>query len=186
VLLIKSLSLQNEANISLRKELQYNEKTEKIRIFETQFFNMLNSQSLAFDSFKIELLQNGETFIKHGVEAVIEIEEEIEIIRKNGEGDEKIIKFLTDVDSNDQIFGTTRRFHIMVKMISEKLSDINGFSEDERKSHLMTLINFTDFSLLRLIMISMQFMSYQSTEYLKNEHEFNSVLQEVGLNWNLY
>jgi len=44
VLLIKSLSLQNEANLALRKELKNNEKTAKLRLFETQFFNMLNAQ----------------------------------------------------------------------------------------------------------------------------------------------
>ncbi|MCX9469358.1 hypothetical protein IG522_17955, partial [Vibrio cholerae] len=50
VLLIKSLTLQNEANLDLRKELKINEKTEKLRSFETHFFNMLNSQKVSFDS----------------------------------------------------------------------------------------------------------------------------------------
>jgi len=71
-------------------------------------------------------------------------------------------------------------------MVSEKLSDANGFSSSERTSHLLTLINFTDFPLLRLVMISMQFMEYKSLEYLKENIEFNSVLEEVGIGWDLY
>ncbi|ADD69570.1 conserved hypothetical protein [Denitrovibrio acetiphilus DSM 12809] len=117
---------------------------------------------------------------------IIEIEEEIEIFRGREASNEKIIELLNNIDANDQIFSATRRFYIMVKMVSDKLSDENGFSENDRSSHLFTLINFTDFSLLRLIMMSMQFMSYQSTEYLKNDNEFNSVLQEVGINCDLY
>ncbi|MCY1459504.1 hypothetical protein D3C76_1648140 [compost metagenome] len=74
----------------------------------------------------------------------------------------------------------------MVKMISEKLSDSNGFSLDDRASHYLTLINFTDFALLRLVMMSAQFMQFSSTDYLKSNKEFNVVLSETGLNYNLY
>ena len=59
VLLIKSLRLQNEANLALRKELKNTEKTEKIKAFETQFFNMLDSQKKSFDSFGLKVPQNG-------------------------------------------------------------------------------------------------------------------------------
>jgi hypothetical protein len=186
VLLIKSLRLQNEANEGLRKELINSEKTEKIRSFETLFFNMINSQKVSFDSFKIEVNTTTHDVIMYGVEAVIKIEDEIENLRKQHQDDKSIIEFLEGVDSNDQIFGVTRVFYVIVKMITEKLSNDNGFSEEDRKSHLLTLVNFTDFSLLRLIMISMQFMNYHSTEYLKNNNDFNAVLKEVELDYNLY
>lgn len=186
VLLIKSLRLQNEANLSLRNDLKNSEKTEKSRIFETQFFNMLEAQKTSFDLFKVSVEQDGNRVNKFGVEAVIEIEEEIEKIRQKEDDDEKIKDFLSAIDSNDQLFGVTRRFYIMVKIISEKLTDVNDFSDTERTSQLMTLINFSDFPLLRLVMMSMQFMDYKSTEYLKENDEFNSVLQEVGIGWNLY
>ncbi len=182
VLLIKSLRLQNEANADLRKQLINSQKTENIRSFETLFFNMINSQKKLFDSFKIKT----QTEIIYGVEAVIKIEDEIENIKKKYQDDTLIIQFLNNVDSNDLIFGVTRGFYIIVKVITEKLSDDNGFSGEDRKSHLLTLVNFTDFSLLRLIMISMQYMSYQSTEYLINNNDFNEVLKEVGLSYNLY
>lgn len=186
VLLIKSLTLQNEANVAIRKELKNNEKTEKLRTFETQFFNMINSQKLLFDSFKIEIRNGNGVLVKEGVKAVIEIEDEIERLRGVNKNDDEIYNFINKLDSSDKIFGSTRSFYVIVKMISEKLSDVNGFTANERRSHLLTLVNFTDFSLLRLIMISMQFMDYQSTEYLKNDREFNSVLEEVGLSWKMY
>jgi hypothetical protein len=182
VLLIKSLRLQNEANADLRKELINSEKTEKIRSFETLFFNMINSQKVLFDSFKIKT----QDAIMYGSEAVIKIEDVIEDLREQHQDDELIIQFLKNIDSNDQIFGVTRGFYIIVKMITEKLSNDNGFSEEDRKSHLLALVNFTDFSLLRLIMISMQFMSYPSIEYLRKNSDFNAVLKEVELNYNLY
>ena len=184
VLLIKSLKLQNQANIALRQELKNNKKTEKLNQFETHFFSMLNSQKTSFESFKIKTPQKGD--VKRGVEAVIVIEETLEDLREKHTGDKIIIDLLTDVDSNDQLFSVTRRFYIMVKMISEKLSDANGFSAIDRRSHFMTLVNFTDFPLLRLIMMTMQFMEYKSIEYLKENLEFRSVLEEVRLGWDLY
>ena len=186
VLLIKSLRLQNEANEDLRKELINTEQTEKIRSFESLFFNMINSQKVLFDSFKIKVNTTSQDVIIFGVEAVIKIEDEIENIRKQHQDDKLIIEFLEGVDSNDQIFGVTRGFYIIVKMITEKLSNDNGFSEEDRKSHLLALVNFTDYSLLRLIMISLQFMRYYPTDYLKNNNDFNLVLKEVELSYTLY
>ena len=186
ILLIKSLTLQNEANISLKNELKNSQKTESIRSFESLFFNMLNAQKNLFDSFKIEFSQGGELIKKIGVEAVIEIEDNITSIKDAGGAGEDIYRFLEKIDSKEKIFGLTRAFYIMVKMISDKLSNEKGFNLEDRKSHLLTLINFTDFSQIRLIMISLQFMDYHSIEYLKKDMEFNDVLAEVGLSHDLY
>lgn len=186
ILLIKSLTLQNEANLALRKELKNNKKTDKLRAFENQFFNMLDSQNKYFKSFKIQILQDEDCIDLFGAEAVIEIEEVIEEIREQNKKTEDIVNFLDGVDSNDQLFGVTRTFYILVKIISDQLSDDNGFSRQERESHMLTLINFTDFPVLRLIMISMQFLDYKSVEYLKESVEFNSTLSEVGIGWDLY
>ena len=186
ILLIKSLNLQNEANKSLKSELTNSQKTESIRSFEALFFNMIDSQKNLFDSFKIDLTKEGSIITKIGVDAVIEIEDEITNIRNDGGKDEDITKFLEEIDSKEKIFGLTRSFYIMVKMISDKLSNEQGFNVDDRFTHLLTLINFTDFSQLRLIMIALQFMNYHSVDYLKNNSEFNEVLEEIGLGYNLY
>ncbi|MDX9990269.1 hypothetical protein [Thiothrix unzii] len=186
VLLIKSLTLQNEANNELRQELKNNEKTEKIRSFETLFFNMINSQKELFHSFAIDLTKDDKKAKKQGVDAVILIEDEIENIRERNENDDKIKSMLEKFDSKDQIFGLTRSFYIMVKTISDSLNDTEGFSSKERASHLHTLINFTDFAQLRMILIAMQFTEFESVKYLRNHQEFNAVLQEVGLDYNIY
>ena len=186
VLLVKSLSLQNEANSNLRSELKNNEKTEKLRSFEALFFNMINSQKELFNSFEINFIKNEAITVKHGVNAVIAIEEEIERIKSEGDTNGNIRIYLDGIDSSDKIFSLSRAFYVMVKIISDKLSDANGFNIEDRKSHFQTLINFTDFAQLRLIMISVQFMQYSSSEYLKNHHEFISVLGELGISCELY
>lgn len=182
VLLIKSLHLQHEANDGLRAELINSEKIEKIRSFETLFFNMINSQKSAFDAFKISV--DDDFFCCS--EAVNYIENEIDSFREKGLGDSSVKEFIDDLDSNDQIFSSARIFYIMVKIISEKLSDANGFAESDRRAHLLTLINFTDFSLLRLIMVAIQFMDCHPVNYLRDSVEFNSALEEVGLNYSSY
>ena len=186
VLLIKSLTLQNEANKNLNDELKENKKNDKVRSFETLFFNMINSQKELFNSFRVEFIVNGQPIKKIGVDAVLEIEDRIEIIRNHSKNDEAVRMFLEYIDTTDQIFGVVRAFYIMAKMTSEKLSDIEGFSAQDRKAHFLALINFTDFAQLRLIIISVQFMNYHSVAYLRNDQEFISVLEEVGLGYNSY
>ncbi|GLK60422.1 MULTISPECIES: hypothetical protein [Azotobacter] len=147
---------------------------------------MINSQKELFDALKVEFGQHDTEFTKCSIEAVMEIEDEIERVRDTNGSNEDVRKFLEKIDSKEKIFGLTRSFYIIVKMISDKLSDSHGFDYEDRRSHILTLVNFTDFSLLRLIMISLQFMEYHSTEYLRENKDFNEVLKEVGIDYNLY
>ncbi len=186
VLLIKSLNLQNKANKSLRRELETTKKTERFRSFESHFFNMLSSQKLHFDSFKIVFLNGDETEEFRSVEAVLELEEQVERLISMHEPFTSVSSFLDDADSHDQIYGCVRMFYIMVKMISDKLSDENGFNSDDRKSHYLTLINFTDFALLRLILMAVQFMESSPSRYIKSHKEFLSILSELELSCELY
>lgn len=186
VLLIKSLGLQNQANKGLIEEIEITRRTEKVRSFEAQLFNMIDSQRQAFDSLKIQCKQGKKTQTKLSTEAVVAIEDEIERLRSIRKGDSDIKLFLDATDTFDQLFRTTRIFYIMVKMITEKLADSEGFTKKDRGMHFLTLINFTDFALLRLILINMQFSDFPSSHYLKNNHEFNEALSEVGLQYGLY
>ncbi|UWF51102.1 hypothetical protein NYP20_09115 [Pseudomonas sp. N3-W] len=183
--IIKSLSLQNEANIGLREEVKNTRKTEKLRSFETQLFHMIASQRELFSSLKVNDISYQAISKKMGVEAVIVIETEVERLRESFDLD-IVNAYLEAADPTDQIYGLTRIFYNIVKLTSEKLSDANEFSAEDRKSHYLTLINFTDFSLLRLIMLSAQFTGLPPTEYLKSNQEFSSTLKEVGLNYSLY
>lgn len=190
VLLIRSLALQNDANSDLRDEIRNTRKTERLRSFESQLFHMIESQRSLFDSFRLGISLNGEEVERFGVDAVIAIENEIIKIRSESDtdqlGEDRIREFLEGVDATDKIFGVSRIFYNIVKLITDKLSDDNGFEEDDRVAHYVTLINFSDFALLRLIMISVQFMDYHSAEYLKKNQEFSSVVKSMSLGYSLY
>lgn len=185
VLLIHSLNLQNEANRSLRDEAKNNEKIEKIKSFETIFFNMINAQREVFSSFRLDF---SESISVVGADAVIKLEDKIEEIVESTSTNKlrEIEDLLGEMDSKDKIFGVTRSFYIIVKAITERLSDLDGFGMEDRKSHYRTLVNFTEFSQLRLILISLQFTSFYSSNYLKEHNEFLSILEEFGLPIELY
>tara|TARA_R110002167_G_C12700402_1_gene653414 strand:+ start:6201 stop:6941 length:741 start_codon:yes stop_codon:yes gene_type:complete len=187
VLLIKSLTLQNEANISLRNELKNSEKTENLRSFEALFFNMIDSQKRLFESFKVQIqAAEGKSSTFSNVDAVMAIESEIENIRNAEGNDEAVREYLESIDSQDKIFGLARAFYIMVMVVTDKLSDSNGFSVEDRKAHFQTLVNFTDFSQLRLILICVQFMDYQSSKYIGSSIEFKAIIENLGMGYELY
>lgn len=71
-------------------------------------------------------------------------------------------------------------------VVNEKLTDANGFSSSDRSAHYKTLVNFTDFAQLRLVMITVQFMEYESTKYIRSTHEFANVVGMLGLNYEMY
>lgn len=187
VLLIKSLVFQHEANSSLKTEIKNSEKAEKLRSFEVLFFNLISSQKNLFDSFKVDFQALGST-VSHlaGAKAVIEIENKIDEIRQAGGEDSEIANYLTEIDADDQIFGLSRAFYILVMIVTEKLSDTNGFSSEDRETHFKALINFTDFAQLRLIIISVQFLDYESVKYLRSSVEFGKVVKDLGLSYELY
>lgn len=186
-LLIKSLSLQNEANANLRKELNNNERTEKLKSFESLFFNMISFQKELFDSFVVDIIDDGgEVNTLRKVKAVIYIENKVENMRNSGCEKADISQYIDSLDADDQIFGLCRAFYIVVMMVSEKLKNSDGFSTNDRKSHIRTLVNFTDFSQLRLVIICIQFMEYESVKYMRESSEFREVIEEVGLGFNLY
>jgi len=186
VLLIKSLTLQNEANLSLREELKNTERIERLRSFEILFFNMVESQRKLFDSFKIVCEDNDALREFIGSEAVIKIESDIDGIRMIGGGDDMIRCHIESLDHNDQIFGLLRAFYVTVMVISDKLSDQAGFGAEDRRSYYQTLINFTDFSFLRMVLINVQFMDYESSKYLRNLEEFKDVIRDLGLDQKKY
>ncbi|MEZ8627797.1 hypothetical protein AB6D75_18595 [Vibrio splendidus] len=191
VLLIKSLTLQNQANTDLRGEIEANQRSEKLRSFETHFFNLINSQKVSFDSFKIQVKHKRNKSMLNGVEAITHIEQTLsDIIQSNSHCDKecykKIESYLSFADKSDQIYNSTRIFYIIVKMVTERLSDAEGFTHDDRKAQLLTLINFTDFALLKLVKISIQFNDYHSVTYLKGSIELSEVFEQVGLGDDFY
>lgn len=186
VLLIRSLTLQNEANEALKNELKNSERTENFRTFSTLFFNMLESQRAIFSNFKVTDVSATSPLIISGTAAVIFIEQRIEELRDAGADDAKISEFLDDIDTDDQIFGILRAFYITVKTICEKLNTNNGFKDNVPKEQIFSLVNFTDFAQLRLVIIGIQFLQYKSCSYLKNNELFLDALDEMNMKLDLY
>jgi hypothetical protein len=185
LLLIKSMNLQKQENLDLREEVEENRRTEKLRSFGVLFFNMIASQKALLDSFTTDI-NAGAKGIKPGASSIICIENEVERLRDHGASDAEIAGFLEATDSEDKIYGVLRAFYVTVKIVTEKLSDENGFSSEDRREHLLTLIHFTDFAQMRLVILTIQFMNYPSGEYLRNNVDFNVVLDDVGLHLDPY
>lgn len=184
-LLIKSLDIQSEANYTLRNELSNNEKIEKLRSFEALLFNIINSQKSLFESFVIFIPEHGNHSEIRGVQAVLKIEEFLKY-RDTELDDLAIREYLEEIDKNDHIFGIVRAFYVAIKIISDRLSDSEGFSLTQRELHYLTLINLTDFSQLRLIIICCQFLEYESVKYIRNKNEFSNILLNQGISFDLY
>jgi hypothetical protein len=181
ILLIKSVSLQNEANESLRDELTNSEKTERFRSFNSLFFSMIESQRVLLRELTIGFGVGPIPVREKGAAAIIRLENEIEILQANQATKQDISEYIENLDKNDQIFGVLRAFYITVKMICEKLDDTLGFVDLERKEQTLTLINLTDFAQLRLVAIGIQFLDYPSCNYLKNNEIFITAAAESNL-----
>jgi len=186
ILLIKSVTLQTEANKDLKKELKNNEKSENFRSFNDLFFNMIESQKSSFRDFKIYAYCDEKIVEKSGSIAVSYIEEEIEKLREANASEKVIGEFLEELDYDDKIFGILRMFYVTVKATCDKLCENNGFEPSEASEQIINLVNFTEFSHLRLIVIGVQFLNYKSCKYLKENDLFISSLSEVGLALDLY
>lgn len=185
-ILVKSLVFQRVSNEELRAEIERNRKIDRLRSFENLFFNMLETQKNIFEALNLDVEVDGEVISYNDAEAVAVLEENIEDLRKAGASVEKIGKYLEEIDSSDKFFGALRSFYITVRMISEKLSDEEGFKLEDRESHYLTLINFTNFSHVRLVMLMIQFVECYPSNYLKKNREFDKVLAKVGLSMELY
>lgn len=186
VLLIKSLDIQKEANRNLREELFNSAKTEKTRALDTLLFNIISSQKEMLPSLKIAISTGAGNQIIQGAPAILVLEEKIEELRTKKQTDKDIADLIESSDISDSIFGTLRAFYVAVKVISDKLSNSAGFTAQDRKERLLTLINFTDFAQLRLILIGMQFMKWSPANYLRSNAELQDVLQETGIKQPLY
>lgn len=186
VLLLKSLTLQKAANGDLRKELDSNERTEKLRTLDTLLFNMIQSLKEQLSNLSLNFKENGNVLKISGVAAILRIENEIEVMREQNLQNQDIVEWLDELDESDQLYSVVRAFYITVQMVSEKLENRNGFSFLDRRDRLMMLINFTDFAQLRLVLICLQFMSYHSTKYLRENKDFFTVLEELELKLDSY
>ncbi|ELK1816759.1 hypothetical protein RUV71_001881 [Vibrio cholerae] len=179
VLLVSSLSLQRESNDQLKLEIEKSEHFEKVRAFESRFFNMIDSQKVLFESFKLVFLNNNLPDVKYSSSAVSELEDIIIQLKKANASVAQIKNAIESLDDNDAIYSVTRTFCIIVKTIDAKISQENGFTLIEKKEFYETLINFTDYSLFKLVLICTKYLNQDNLKVLAN-NDFKEVLSSVG------
>jgi len=181
VLLINSLNMQNKANNVLILEAERNKKSEVIRQFESKFFNLIDSQKIAFVNFELLFLDRGQDVFKRSALAISHLEDIWDEISEQGGGLDSKKKLLQNLDDDDAIYSIVRVFYIIVKITTDTFPDDSIEHQKLRKEYIVTLINFTDITLLKLILMVMKYLNYFSGEYLKNNEIFMEVIKEVGL-----
>ena len=181
-----SLNLQNDANDAIRAELARNEKSEKFNSFNTVFFNLINSQHKIFERVSIHFPSSTGYKKLISDSAVFKLENELDLLNSNLASRAEIVDFIEDIDQSDKIYGVVRAFYITTKLIFDRISDSNGFSREHRKEQIIMLINFLEFSHVRLILIGIQFIDGYHSTFLKENSELSSAMNELGLNMEMF
>ncbi|WP_075173628.1 hypothetical protein [Neptunomonas phycophila] len=179
VLLVSSLKIQKESNSHLQSEIEKSERFERVRSFETSFFNMIDSQKVIFDKFCLKFKNSESIELFYSSAAVIELESVLIEMREAGGTNQQIKNAIEVFDENDEIYSVVRTFCVIVKMIDKKLGSYDDFDPQEIKDYYETLINFTDYSLVRLVLVSHKYLNYSVLKSLDNS-EFMSVIESVG------
>jgi hypothetical protein len=174
LILIQSLTLQKNEN---DKTKQF----EKIRSFELHFFNMIDSQKVLFNNLRLRFNANDIVVIKTAGSAVISLEDIVIHLKDNGKTSEDIKLAIESFDHDDSIYSATRTFAIIAKLVQKKLSNEHGFSTVERKEYYEILLSYTDFSLIRLILITMKYLKNAQVSALQENIEFIETLKSAGI-----
>lgn len=181
VLLIKSLRIQTLSVEELENEVKRNKESDKVNRFETTFFNMVDSQKDLFKTFNLtfQVTEHQELELS-GAKAIAQLEDNLQILKENNKSHEDIREYFEIIDAEDAIFTATRTFANIVKLVRNRISDEEGFSSILRKDYYETLINFTDYSLFRLILLSINYANYESLDLLRDDEEFIAVINKLG------
>lgn len=179
--LIQSLNHQNIANKQLTLQLKNNIDNENLRTFENLFFNLVSLQKDIYNRFKVYVLENNKKSILYSEEAVKKIEDILDKQFEEGIPIDKIKELYEALDEEYSVYDVLRSFSNIVKLIEEKLEN-----ENQRKLYYEKLINLTDYAHLRLICATAQLEDSSNAKYLKNNQEFNQILEKVNLNFELY
>lgn len=179
IILIKSLETQKSFNEKSLKEIQRKELEDILKSLESHLFSLINQQRNHFENFKVSI--NNRTYSKG---KAVDILEELICSLRNGKCSDEEIKIeieKIDNSSDDSIFNMTRSFFLCLKIIDQKLLD-NEDLKNYVEEYYETLISFTDFSLLRLIKISSQFMDFHSSKHIREHYGFQKKLSDLGFN----
>jgi hypothetical protein len=197
LILIHSLSEQVSANKALKEDIADNKRTEKLRSFDSLFFNMIKIQKDFYDNLEVEKISKKKD--SSIISYIKDLSTEKEVLRKSDASDyiintvnSVIIKAKEDkknidpdkiielFDKKEHIYNMCRSFYLCTKTIEERLSDKEGFSEVERKNYYKILINFTELSNLILIAFCMEKSNNYGCKELNYNNEFISTLKELN------
>ena len=178
IFLIYTLGLQNRANQILEKEVSEGRKQRKIEQFETQFFNLIEAQRQAFNDFSLEFFDDEQgQFVVYKSNLAVNITEDFfEELTTASQKKELIDR----ADEEESIYRSVRSFFVITKVIERHLSDEKGFSKELRQDYYETLINFTEFSLLRIILIGTKYTDANASKQLSENKVFLNVLKKLG------
>ncbi|EJB4434142.1 hypothetical protein [Escherichia coli] len=184
LLLIKSVKMQLTANECLINETKRQEFLDKRKSFEFQFYNLINAQKSAFDDFSLIFPSPSGDFEVKKVNAVNKLEQLIKTSIQRGIAEDALIKIIESLDdkSDDKMFSFARRFYLAVKLVDNEVITENGFDEQDKHMYIETLINLSDFAMVRLICIIIAYLSWPNVVYLKKSPEVMGVIKSTGLN----
>ncbi|HCT7444491.1 TPA: hypothetical protein OT746_001981 [Klebsiella variicola] len=183
LLLIKSVRMQFTANECLINETRRQEVLDKRKSFEFQFYNLIEAQKSGFDDFSLIFpSRNGGSEVKK-VDAVNKLEQLIKTSVQRGMVGVNLTNILETLDNNsdDKMFSFARRFYLAVKLIDKEITVQNGFTEQDKVMYVETLINLSDFAMIRLMCIIITYLSWPNVEYLKKSQEMNFIIKSTGL-----
>nr|MBP8206898.1 hypothetical protein [Acinetobacter sp.] len=181
VLLIKSLEAQRKANDCLTSQIDNSEQSEKLRRFENLFFGLIGSQREIYKDLKLNVKIHHTNHELSAENALFVMDARIEFLRSQNTIS-MIKEYVAEIDSNDRIYSLIRAFSLTVRLISERLADKENFSVKERKEYFKTLINLTEFTHFRLVLIGLIYLECYPSEYLRSNSEFKEILDELGFN----
>jgi len=180
LLIIRTIHLQRESNEVLRAELESAKRESKLRALDGKLQLLIAAQSEELRNFKLRFQSaDGTIEVKDGVTAILCLEERILDSLKKGKSP-NVELLLEHFDSEDSLLGALRRFYIPLRTILQDLSDSNGFSKEIREQYVETLIGLTDFSLLRVVMLSARHFSSAPAVYIRSSSDLENVLESMN------
>lgn len=183
LLLIKSVRMQLTANECLINETKRQEVLDKRKSFEFQFYNLIEAQKSGFDDFSLIFPSpNGDVEIKK-VNAINKLEQLIKTSVHRGITGAALATVIESLDdkSDDKMFSFARRFYLAVKLVDNEIITENGFDAQDKIMYIETLVNLSDFAMVRLICIIITYLSWPNVDYLKDSPEMRKVIDSTGL-----
>jgi hypothetical protein len=173
VILIHSLKIQKD-------DSEKTKKFEKTRSFESHFFNMIETQNSLFNDLKINFGSAAAPIVKTAGAAALQIEEVVVHLKESGQNTSTIKHAIETVDSENAIYTSIRTFAVVVNLIERKLTDEEGFTAQERLDYYEIFINYTDYSLFKLILISIKYLNNAQVLRIEANKEFIECIEFVG------